>query len=45
MERDETEKKKVETYEPYGCVGCGRIMSKREAQEQGVCDACATGDN
>lgn len=26
------------------CVGCGRIMSVRERNEQGVCDGCATGE-
>lgn len=25
------------------CIGCGRIMSVRERNEQGVCDGCAEG--
>ena len=25
------------------CVGCGRIMSVRERNEQGVCNDCAEG--
>jgi hypothetical protein len=25
------------------CVGCGRIMSVRERNDQGVCNDCATG--
>jgi hypothetical protein len=29
--------------EPRECPGCGRIMSEREAREQGVCNACARG--
>ena len=24
----------------FECINCGRIMSKREAAEQGACDAC-----
>lgn len=27
------------------CVGCGRIMSVRERNEQGVCDGCSEGSD
>jgi hypothetical protein len=27
-------------YPSRSCMGCGRIMSEREAREQGACDAC-----